>query len=90
MPTLYSETYRLLASARSGIASGQSRPATRDPSPSASLLHSARAKGDSPDPNYWTAYDHYMLEREAHAMRRVYAWTMLANAWSFLRPWLKV
>lgn len=86
---LCSETYPLLPPARSATKSGQRRLAEHDPSPSATLLGSASAAGDVPDPSYWTAYDHYMMEREAHAMRRVYAWTMLANAWSILRPWLK-
>ena len=89
MPMLYSETYPLLASTRSGTKSGQSRVAEHDPSSSATLLRSASAAEDVADRSYWTAYDHYMIEREAHAMRRVYAWTMLANAWSILRPWLK-
>jgi hypothetical protein len=90
MPMPYSEAYPLLPPAPSATKSGQGWLATRDPSPSATVLHSPSTKGDTPDPSYWTAYDHYMIEREAHAMRRVYAWTMLANAWSSLRPWLKV
>lgn len=89
MPMLYSETYPLLPPAPPAAKSGQSRFATHDLPPSATLLQCASAAGDVPDPSYWTAYDHYMIEREARAMRRVYAWTMLANAWSILRRWLK-
>jgi len=35
-----------------------------------------------PDSAYWTAYDHYMIEREARAYRRVCVYATLAK---FLR-----
>ena len=38
-----------------------------------------------PDQSYWTAYDHYMVEREARAMRRAYVGMLFAKAWSALR-----
>jgi len=28
---------------------------------------------------YWTAYDHYMIEREARACRRAYVWSLVAT-----------
>lgn len=28
---------------------------------------------------YWTAYDHYMIEREARAYRRAYVWSFVAT-----------
>jgi hypothetical protein len=31
-----------------------------------------------PDSAYWTAYDHYMIEREARASRRAYVWSSVA------------
>lgn len=31
------------------------------------------------DSAYRTAYDHYMIEREARAYRRAYVWSMLAT-----------
>jgi hypothetical protein len=37
---------------------------------------------DAPDRKYWTAYDHFMLEREARAKRRAYAYRLLGR---FLR-----
>lgn len=32
-----------------------------------------------PDSAYWTAYDHYMIEREARAYRRAYVCSTLAT-----------
>jgi hypothetical protein len=89
MPTLYSPTYPLRAPAAPVAKRVPGSPAEHEPSPSATLLRPGSAADDVADPSYWTAYDHYMFERDARAMRRVQAWTMLANAWSMLRPWLK-
>ena len=36
---------------------------------------------DAPDRKYWTAYDHFMIEREARAMRREYAYKLLGAWW---------
>ena len=36
---------------------------------------------DAPDRKYWTAYDHFMIEREARAMRREYAYKLLGSWW---------
>jgi len=36
---------------------------------------------DAPDRKYWTAYDHFMVEREARAMRRDYAYKLLGSWW---------
>jgi hypothetical protein len=36
--------------------------------------------GERPDPRYWTAYDHFMLEREARKMRNTYAYALVAAA----------
>ncbi len=38
-----------------------------------------------PDQSYWTAYDHFMVEREARTARRAYVWALVAKAWSALR-----
>jgi hypothetical protein len=35
---------------------------------------------DRPDPKYWTAYDHFMLEREARKMRNAYTYALVASA----------
>jgi hypothetical protein len=43
-----------------------------------------RDAADDPDPSYWTAYDHFMVEREARALRRAYTWGLLARAWRAL------
>jgi hypothetical protein len=48
------------------------------------VLPRESVESDRPDQRYWTAYDHYMVEREARAMRRVYVWTLLAKAWMAL------
>ena len=44
---------------------------------------------DVPDQRYWTAYDHFMVEREARAMRRDYVSALFARMWSAFRPNLK-
>ena len=33
----------------------------------------------APDRRFWTAYDHFMFEREARAMRREYLYAMLGR-----------
>jgi len=43
------------------------------------------ADAERPDASYWTAYDHFMIEREARAMRRAYAWSLLVHSWDRLR-----
>ena len=35
---------------------------------------------ETPDPAYWTAYDYYMMERDARARRRAHIYSMFA-AW---------
>ena|SRR2546427_3928347 len=37
------------------------------------------------DSRYWTTYDHYMIERQARALRREYVYRMIANGWRRLR-----
>jgi hypothetical protein len=37
------------------------------------------------DPHYWTAYDRFMLEREARALRRACLGSLIAGAWHSLR-----
>lgn len=34
---------------------------------------------DLPDRSYWTAYDHFMVEREARALRRRYVRVMIGR-----------
>jgi hypothetical protein len=43
------------------------------------------ANDDVADARYWTAYDHYMIEREARALRREYLYRLIANGWHRLR-----
>jgi len=53
--------------------------------PSLERHAAARTAGDRADPSYWTAYDHFMLEREARALRRAYLRSLIAHAWHSLR-----
>jgi hypothetical protein len=39
---------------------------------------------DRPDVRYWTAYDHFMVEREARAARNAYFYGLIAKAWRSL------
>jgi hypothetical protein len=56
---------------------------------SAHLLQRTQALiNDVPaDPRYWTAYDHFILEREARALRRAYLGGLIATAWTRLQQW---
>lgn len=45
----------------------------------------ALSLADRPDMSYWTAYDHFMIEREARAMRRAFVWSLVAKGWQALR-----
>jgi len=45
----------------------------------------ASFSSEAPDKSYWTAYDHFMAEREARAMRAAYATAMLASLWRAIR-----
>ena len=41
--------------------------------------------GQAADPQYWTAYDRFMLEREARAIRRAYLGSLIAGVWNRVR-----
>ena len=43
---------------------------------------------DRPDPRYWTAYDYFMVEREARAARTVHLAALCAKGVASLRKWL--
>jgi hypothetical protein len=43
------------------------------------------ANDEVADSRYWTTYDHYMIEREARALRREYVYRTIANGWRRLR-----
>jgi hypothetical protein len=64
---------------------GQRRPdKTHD---SAELLHCTQTvpNDEVPDTRYWTAYDHFMIERQARALRREYVYRLIASGWHRLR-----
>jgi hypothetical protein len=85
MPLLSAETFPLLRFAESVPPAGRVKSASLHAiGPAASSPRDSDA-GERPDPGYWMAYDHYMIEREARAMRRVYIWTLLARGWTALR-----
>jgi hypothetical protein len=39
----------------------------------------AIAPAETPDRRYWTAYDHFMVKREARAMHHVYLYALAAR-----------
>jgi hypothetical protein len=43
------------------------------------LLRRASSRVEAPDLSYWTAYDHFMVEREARAMRRAYVYALMTK-----------
>ena len=85
MPLLSAEAFPLLLSAEPAPLAGRGHPVRRDASSPAAPLVQAGDASDLPDNSYWTAYDHYMVEREARAMRRAHVWALLAKAWTALR-----
>lgn len=85
MPLLSTETFPLLRSAESAPLVGQVKSASHNAIRPAAWLPRDSDASDIPDQSYWTAYDHYMVEREARAMRHAYVWTLLAKAWTALR-----
>jgi hypothetical protein len=54
-------------------------------SPRARLLQRASPPVETPDRSYWTAYDHFMIEREAREMRRAHMHAMISKAWAAIR-----
>jgi hypothetical protein len=51
------------------------------------LLHCTQRGEDTedrPDVRYWTAYDHFMVEREARAVRNAYLYGLIVKAWHSL------
>jgi hypothetical protein len=54
---------------------------------SAELLQCTQTvpNAEVPDSRYWTTYDHFMIEREARALRREYVYRLIANGWQRLR-----
>jgi hypothetical protein len=53
--------------------------------PRAALLQRASAPVEMPDRSYWTAYDHFMIEREAREMRRAHMHAMIGKGWAAVR-----
>ena len=51
------------------------------------LLHRTPsvANDEAPDSRYWTTYDHYIIERQARAIRREFVYGLITNAWRRLR-----
>ena len=42
------------------------------------VLAQSRAD-EAPDPSFWTAYDYFMLEREARAVRRAFIFSLVVG-----------
>jgi hypothetical protein len=63
------------------------QPAPDKTHDSAELLQRTPTVSDDegPDSRYWTAYDHFMIERQARALRREYVYRLIANGWRRLR-----
>ena len=45
---------------------------------------------ETPDRRFWTAYDHFMFEREARAMRREYLYAALGRLAKRIVAWVRV
>jgi hypothetical protein len=85
MANASAETIQFFRSASTESATVPSQRTTHGSAHPAELPLASWDADDVPNQSYWTAYDHYMVEREARAMRRVYVWALLAKAWFALR-----
>jgi hypothetical protein len=47
----------------------------------------AAADEGRPDKSFWTEYDHFMIEREARALRRAHARALFGRAWQSIVRW---
>lgn len=65
-----------------GAAAAESAPSTA--AAAAEILQRNMPAAEIPDPRYWTAYDYYMIEREARAMRTVQMHALLGKGWRAL------
>ena len=74
-----------LARPRAEVRTSPAATAPASPSLTRSTVDLLQSNIAAPDRSYWTAYDHYMVEREARALRRAYAYSLLAKAWNKLR-----
>jgi hypothetical protein len=52
------------------------------------LLQRANGPTEAPDQSYWTAYDHFMVEREAREMRRAHMQALFTKWWAAVRKCL--
>ena len=85
MANASAETLQLLPTASPASTTAPSQRAAQSIA-SPVETHPSRDADDAPDQGYWTAYDHFMVEREARAMRRAYVWALVAKGLSALRP----
>jgi hypothetical protein len=76
-------TAKLLAPANGGPAGAGAW------SPGPGLLQRANAPIETPDRSYWTAYDHFMIEREAREMRRAHMQALFTKWWAAVRKRLR-
>jgi hypothetical protein len=82
MATVSAETLPLLHNATTSATSAPARRAAHEtPRGNTGRQPDRWDVHHGPDRSYWTAYDHFMVEREARAMRRAYVWALLAKAW---------
>jgi hypothetical protein len=51
-------------------------------------IDTAVDRSDRPDQRYWTAYDHFMVEREARKARTAHIGALCAKGVAALRKWL--
>ena len=58
---------------------------TTDPSPELLQCKPTVADDEAPDSRYWTTYDHYIIERQARALRREFVYGLITKAWRRLR-----
>lgn len=85
---------RSLSANRPGMAAALERPSLpRTPVPTRSSGHdnvdllqrTLASLEDQPDRRYWTAYDFFMIERQARAMRHAHISGLVAKGWRRLR-----
>jgi hypothetical protein len=76
------DTYRILTEPRT-VATSRRNPGAGQSA--IEMLRRGSDNVDAPDKSYWTAYDHFMIEREARAMRAAHIHTVLVKFGGWLK-----
>ncbi len=84
MPILALENTPCVSGPGSNAGFARAEPRSIATSAGTGILRRNTAMAEAPDQRYWTAYDYYMIEREARAMRAAQMGALLGKGWQAL------